>query len=232
MTAGLYQWPPATRYGKVVPKTKLYEHGKFRTALREQLVAEVERVVWAYKLAEDRINLPGTAAVPEIQVFRIDAKIDDVSDAVLAAVDTAVRTPIVFEINRDESNERSIRMVAAYKQLGKTPKLGPYYSTDWHPADAERMPIPTAIDLAGLYTALLQPLTSVVERPGETISSLIARAGTVRSLQREVATLDRKLRTEPQFNRKVELRRELKKKQATLVDLTSPTASPAQGTKD
>ena len=43
-------------------------------AVREKFVAEVQRITWAYKLAENTINLPGTSAVPEIQVFQIDAK--------------------------------------------------------------------------------------------------------------------------------------------------------------
>ena len=38
----------------------------------------------------------------------------------------------------------------------------------------------------------------------------------VRKLEREIATLERKLRTEPQLNRKVELRRKLQTQQHEL----------------
>jgi hypothetical protein len=68
--------------------------------------------------------------------------------------------------------------------------------------------------------------------PGEEVSEVATRLEKVRKLEREVATLERKIRTEPQLNRKVELRRALKAKQATLADLTSPTPSPKSGTKD
>ncbi len=121
-------------------------------------------------------------------------------------------------------------MVAAHKQLGTgAPKLGPYFSTDWQPASGDRVPLPTAIDLTSMYTALLQPLTPVASRAGENVSEVVGRLTTVRSLEREIAALERKLRNEPQLNRKVELRRTLKTKQAMLVDLTSPTPSPATG---
>ncbi len=51
------------------------------------------------------------------------------------------------------------------------------------------------------------------------MSDVAARLATVRKLEREVASLERKLRTEPQLNRKVELRRTLKTKQHELTVL-------------
>ena len=70
-----------------------------------------------------------------------------------------------------------------------------------------------------MYTALLEPLTPVAVRPGEDVSEVAARLQTVRTLEREIAALERKLRTEPQLNRKIELRRTLKTKQAELDSL-------------
>lgn len=217
MTTPLYCWPTAAKFGRSVPKTKFYERGTVSTALREKFVAEVQRITWAYKLAEATINLPGGAEVPEIQVFQVDAKGVDVSEPVIAAIDKAVRTPIIFEIVAGEGADRRIRMTAAHKQLGPgAPKLGAYYTTGWQSEDARRAPLPTAIALPSLYTALLAPLTPVPVRPGEGVSDVAARLGAVRKLEREVASLERKLRVEPQLNRKVELRRALKTKQAEL----------------
>lgn len=217
MTALLYRWPVAARFARTVPKTKFYEHGTVPGAVRDKFVAEVQRITWAYKLAESTINLPGNADVAEIQVFQIDAKGEDVGESVLAAVDRAVKTPIIFEIAAGEGDSQRVRMVASHKQVGPgTPKLGAYYTTDWQPADAERQPLPTVISLPSLYTALLTPLTPVSARPGEDLSDVAARLQAVRKLEREVVSLERKLRAEPQLNRKVELRRALKVKQAEL----------------
>jgi hypothetical protein len=233
MTALLYRWPQAAKFGRVVPKAKFYEHSATPAAVRERFVAEVQRITWAYKLAESTINVPGTVAVPEIQVFEIEAKADDVSEVVLAAIDKSVRTPIIFEVTRGAGPERRTRMVATHKQLGagRQPKLAVYYTSDWQPADAERRPLPPAISLDVLYTALLEPLTPLATRPGEEVSDVAARLEVARKLEREVAALERKIRTEPQLNRKVELRRALKTRRATLADLTSPTPSPMSGPK-
>ncbi|UPG69170.1 DUF4391 domain-containing protein [Gordonia hongkongensis] len=216
----LYRWPEAAQFGRRIPKEKFYEHGTVPAAVREKFVAEVRRITWAYKLAEATVNLPGSDTVPEIQVFRIDAKGADVTESVLTAIDKAIPFPIVFEINRVQGGAEHTRMVAAHKQLvSGTPKLSAYYSTGWQPADTGRQPLPTAITLPVLYTALLEPLTPVTVRPGEDMSEVAGRLHAAGKLEREIAALERKLRTEPQFNRKVELRRILKTKQAELDSL-------------
>lgn len=220
MTDILYRWPRAAKFGRRVAKEKFYTHGTVSTTLREKFITEVQRITWAYKLAESTINLAGSRAIPEIQIFEIDAKGPDVSDAVLTAIDKAISFPIIFEINRADGELRSTRMVAAHKQSGSgTPKIGAYYSTGWQAAGAERQALPTSITLAALYTTLLDPLTPLATRPGEDASEVATRLETVRKLEREIAALERKLRTEPQFNRKVELRRALKTKQAELTVL-------------
>lgn len=217
MTDILYRWPEAAKFGGRVPKEKFYEHGSVSTAVREKLISEVQRITWAYKLAEATINLPGTPTVPEIQVFTIDAKTEDVSEAVLGAIDNAIPFPIIFEIARHRGEQPEVRTVAAHKQLGTgSPKISAYYSTGWQPEDTTRRALPTAIALPALYAALLQPLTPITMRPGEEMSDVADRLATVRKLEREVASLERKLRTEPQLNRKVELRRTLKTKQHEL----------------
>lgn len=229
----LYRWPQAAKFGRVVPKSKFYEHGQVSTAVREKFVAEVQRITWSYKLAESTINLPGTAAVPEIQVFQIDVKGNDVSDPVLAAIDKAVKTPVIFEISRGHGALRRTRMVATHKQAGAgTPKLGAYYTTEWSSDGAEHQPLPTTINLASLYTALLDPLTPLTTRPGEEVSEVIARLEAVRTLERAISALERQLRTEPQLNRKVELRRAHMAKEATLAAIMSATPSPTASNKN
>lgn len=220
--AVLYRWPTNAAIGRAVPKTKFYEHGNVPTALREKFVDDIQRITWAYKLADDTIRLRGTATVPEIQVFTVETKGADVSDEVLAAIDKSVHFPIIFEV---ASTER-VRMAAALKSLdGKTPRIATYFTTDWQPADALRRPLPTALDLPSLYEALLASLLPVAARVGETVSEATDRLDRARKLQREVAALEKKLRTEPQLNRKMELRRQHKEREAALEELTDTAPS-------
>lgn len=215
MTEVLYDWPGKARFGKAISKTKFYEQGTVSAAVRARFVAEVDGITWAYKLAESTINLRGTEEVPEIQVLRIAAKGADVSDTVLAAIDKAIKQPVIFEIE----STQGIRMAAALK-----PGIpgGRYYSTRWSHDDA-RSPMPPSITLSNLYAALLEPLLPIRIRGGEGLAEVGHRLAAYSRLKREITTLERKLRAEPQLNRKVELRRTLMTQQALLADLTDST---------
>lgn len=226
MLSTLYRWPSPAHFGRVVPKAKFYEQGTISKAIRDKFVAEVQRITWAYKLAGATIHLRESEAVPEIQVFVIDAKADDVSNAVLAAIDNAVRMPIIFEINRSRGSDETTRMTATHKKATETTKAtASYFSTDWIPADADRSALPTAIDLGALYASLISPLLPIDPRPGERLADTAIRIADAHKLEREIASIERRLRNEPQFNRKVELRRQLRERTAARDSLTSPTPS-------
>lgn len=220
MTDVLYKWPTAATFGARIPKERFYERSALTSAVRERFVADVRRITWMYKLAEGTINLAPSADVPEIEVLSIEAKDSGVSTAVLAAIDRAIPNPVIFEIHRDLTGSAETQMVAAHKPIGAgSPNLRTYYATGWMPAASRREPLPTAITMPALYTALITPLTPIAARPGEEASEVARRLDMVRKLEREISALERKLRNEPQLNRKVELRRELKNRQAVLADL-------------
>ena len=218
----LYRWPPLAHFGRVVPKTKFYEHGTITKAVRDKFVAEVKRITWAYKLADSTIHLRGSDAVPEIQVFVIDAKRSEVSDRVLTAIDMAVQFPVIFEVRRNDDGTAGTRMVVNPKRLtGGQPRLTGFFTTDWIPPERERTPLPTALDLPALYSALLGPMLPVESREGELLTETALRVEEFRKLDRKIATLESRLRTESQFNRKVELRRQLRECAAVLEALSS-----------
>lgn len=220
MSDVLYRWPEAAKFGRRIPKEKFYEQGTVSPSTRESFVSDVARITWEFKLAEPTIHLPDNESVPEIQVIRIDAKDEDVSEHVLAAIDKAIPSPIIFELARNTSGGEQVRMVAAHKQPGSnSPKISQYFSTGWIAANIDRQPLPTAISLPALYAALLESLTEIEVRPGEAMSEVADRLKEVGKLEREIAALRRKITNEKQLNRKIELRRTLKERQATLASM-------------
>ncbi|MFK4115151.1 DUF4391 domain-containing protein [Microbacterium sp. NPDC006705] len=220
MTDILYEWPVAARFGARIPKERFYERTAGSSALREKFVSDVQRITWMYKLAPDTINLPASTEVPEIEVLWLHAKTSDVSESVLAAIDQAIPNPTLFEIHRDDTRSPLVRLAAAHKIVrAGAPRPSTYYSTGWMSAATAREAMPTAISLPTLYSALIAPLTPISAYAGEDVSVTAERLAAVRKLEREISTLERKLRNEPQLNRKVELRRELKDRQAALAAL-------------
>lgn len=219
MTDVLFDWPANAAVGTRIPKERFYAQGTVPAGTKEKFVAEVAKITWTHKLSVDTVNVPSLDELVEIDVFRIDTKEGQLSDSVLTAIDKAIPRPLVFEVTRPTAEPGSgsgvIRMVAAHKQLGaKVLKLSSYFSTNWMPISQDRIVLPSAINLQVLYAALLEPLTPLEMHVGESMSDVAERLETIRQLDREISVLERKLRTEVQLNRKVELRRQLKRKQA------------------
>lgn len=219
--SALYKWPAATCVDRVIPKERLYTEAGVSANIRQRFVDEVQKIRWAYKLGEESLRLRGTDAVPEVQVFEIELKGRDLSEAVLKTIDKAIPSPIIFELTRSvDEHHDEIEMVAAHKEAGlRGPKLSSYLHSDWLPIETPRSPLPSAIDLTVLYAQLLANLMPLEARQGEVLSDVIARLETTRALEREITTLERKIRTEPQLNRKVELRRVLMSKLSALANL-------------
>ena len=226
MTAPLYLWPKSAEVGRIVPKQKFYEHTKISTATKQKFIDDVQQIVWAFKLAEETVGLRGTEEVPEIQIFSIQAKGDDISNLVLATIDRAIPLPIIFEVHRHSARQKQLRVTAAHKPVGRAkPKPAAYFTSGWLPAGNDRKPLPPGIDLPRLYGQLLSPLLPTPVKPEEGLEKAIVRSDEIRRLERETSRLEVKMKNEPQFNRKVELRRELKILAAQLTALAETTPS-------
>lgn len=221
MAPVLFSFPSQARVGRALPKNKIYEHGPVSSALRQHFVAQVERITWAYKLAPETINLPARGGVVEIQIFDIVQKNAELDEGVLRAIDRAIPLPIIFQLH----HEQRIRMVAAYKRPSEADAskwvVDGYFSSDWLPADAERQPLPLALDLHGLYELLLRSLLPQPARAGESLLEQLERLTRLRSLQGEHGKLEARLNKEIQFNRKVEINAQLRELKTEIDQLSA-----------
>jgi hypothetical protein len=225
----LFRWPAAAEIGRELTKERLYKEGAANAWVRRRFIDEVQHVRWAYKLGEESVRLRGSDDVPEVQVFEVDLKGDDLSDAVLASIDKAVPSPIIFELHRTRAGRHEVQAVAARKRRGqKGAKVGDYLRGQWTVEPPDRAPLPPAIDLPGLYTQLMLALLPIAARRGEDLPSALDRVAAARTLQREIDLLEKRMRREAQFNRKVDLRAQLRARKAELDRVLSPTAPPSQ----
>lgn len=206
----LFAYPKQCEFNRILPKSKIYEHARPSRSIRERFVAEVDQIVWKYKLSPETVNLPARPGVPEIQVFGITLKSGELSESVLRTIDKAIPYPIFFEI----SHGQRIRSTAAYKRPSDADAskwvVDAYFETDWQPGDQPRTTIPVALDLAGLYEQCLRSMIPFPALPGETLKAQVERISLIRGKETACLKLEARLQQEKQFNRKVELNRELR----------------------
>lgn len=205
----LISYPQKAAFGRVLPKNKIYEHCGANTRLKDLFVEQVEQIVWQYKLAPETINLPARASVPEVQIFSIQLKANDLHQDVLRCIDAAVQFPILFELHRGQGERAQTQIVGTYKRRSEADAsrwvLSSYFASDWLPAGTPRAPLPLALDMAALYEALLCRLIPLAHRSGESLADLIARVEQAETKRREVEKAASRLAKEKQFNRKVQI---------------------------
>jgi hypothetical protein len=210
MSAALFAYPKQAEFNRVLPKSKIYEHARPSRSVRERFVAEVDQIVWKYKLAPETVNLPARPGVPEIQVFGVSLRTDSLNDSILRTIDKAIPFPILYELTYGGR----VKSAVAYKRPNDADSakwvVDAYFETPWLPVENGREPLPVALDLFGLYEQVLRRHIAVPARPGETLKAQVERINAIRSKQCEHCKLEARLQQEKQFNRKVELNRELR----------------------
>lgn len=206
----IFAYPKQAEFNRVLPKSKIYEHGKPSRAVRDCFVSQINQIVWQYKLAPETINLPARSSVPEIEIFSIELKTPEVSEDVLRCIDKAIPLPIFYNL----SFAGRIKSMAAYKRPSDADAsrwvVDGYFAGSWLPANSERSALPVALDMAGLYEQMLRRLMPLPARPGETLKEHVERLTQLRSKQNEYTKLEARLHKEKQFNRKVEMNTQLR----------------------
>ncbi len=221
--SALFAYPKQAEFGRTLPKNKIYEHSGANTRLKDMFVEQVEQIVWRYKLAPETTNLPAKPGVPEIQVFAIQLKSPELHHDVLRCIDGAVQFPIIFELTQGQGTGAKTQVVAAYKRPSDAEAANwvcsEYFESRWMPSASERVPLPLALDLGGLYEQLLHRLVPIAVRNHEALRDLIARTEEVVARGREVAKTEARLAKEKQFNRKVEINSTLRQLKSALEKL-------------
>lgn len=246
----LFDWPRATEFGHVIPKSRIFANARVSKSLRKRFAQEVNKIIWSHKLAPVTTNLATSRNAPEIQIIGITLRTGVLHQDILRAVDRAIPFPLIFELRRGDQ----IKVVAAHKRpSGKANAKWPisaYFESEWLDEHTERVPLPVALDMGGLYERLLTPLVddqlaslteailpSLVQcardtpqtvytsaRPANTspLVDRIASAEAVRAKMRDINRTKARLKREKQFNKRVEINTTLR---AALQELQQLTAN-------
>lgn len=227
----LFAFPTNAAFNRVIPKTKFYEHAKPTPTLKGKFVSEISQVVWSYKLSPETINLAPSEGVQEIQVFTITLKGESIDSSVLTAIDRSIPSPIIFELHRT----KDAKTIAAYKRPSEANGagwvVGDYFDNAWKDLNEPRASLPLALNMGSLYEMLLKSIAPIESRSGETLQEFYDRYEEILAKQREKKKLEAKLRTEKQFNRRVELNaalRQVETKISSLEDSVQRISKPTE----
>ena len=219
----LFDYPTKARFGRKIPKSKLYENASANTKLKDKFVNQIEKIVWQYKLAPNTLNLDATNKVPEIQVFDIFLKTKEVDQVLLEVIDKAIPLPIIFQIHKGNK----VKIKAAYKRPSESANnkwvIESYFESEWLDKYSTKQPMPQALDLGKLYEQILKslmPFEVISRKTTQTLDEQVGIINQINSLQKDLDKLNSKYKKEKQHNRQFEINKQIKLKQKELNHLT------------
>ncbi|HAT2094455.1 TPA: DUF4391 domain-containing protein [Legionella pneumophila] len=206
----LLTFPDKAAVNRQITKKKLFEWIQTNTTIKNLFTAQVERMIWAYKLSPETTNLSSKDSIEEIQIFEIFLKGSELNNELLKTIDKVIPSPILFVIYDDQR----IQYRAAYKRVSDADStkwvVGDYFESTWMAKRYIKSDLPQALDLKCLYHSLLLELIPLTARQDESIEQLLTRYQNLNLLERKSEQLKKKLQQEKQFKYKVEINAQLR----------------------
>lgn len=211
--------PDRALVNRRIPKVKLYKQIGVDTKLERKFIDEIENITWKYKLSKETTNLQPTKETVEIQVFEIYLKEKAISEEVLENIDRVIPYPILFILRYEDD----IKLTIAHKERNKIDEnkmvVHTYYQSEWMKEHELDIDILKGLTLKEVYNNIIRQLIPIKNTMEEDIEKLIELNERIESLKKEIKKLEKKMKREKQFNRKVELNIELQRKKKELQQL-------------
>ncbi len=198
--------PNSAYVNKFIPKSKFYERVTLSAKLQKEFVGKIQRITWKYKLSEETIGISKTENVTEIQIFEVELKEQKIPQNVLKVIDRTIPYQILYIFTYNGNTAYGIT-------LKENNSVQNYYFSEWN--DDIHFDF-TGIDLEKVYQKLIKAFLADELQKKENFNEIIEHDTKIKTLEKEVATLENRIRKQKQFNRKVETNKELLKKKKEL----------------
>lgn len=212
--------PQTTEVNKIIPKNKFYEKADISNSLKESFVNDIEKIVWANKLSPKTLNIAEGSTIKEIEVFHIKLKTSKFNVKVLEAIDKSIPYYILYVLEY----QGNYQFWLGYKEKSNNPEkqatITRYFHSEWD-KNPEISLIGNKLD--SIYQGLLEQLSdNRISTDSETgIKEQVAKATEIEKLEKQIEKLTAKMCAEKQFNRQIEIKRQIKQLQQKIKDLNN-----------
>ncbi|MUT65663.1 DUF4391 domain-containing protein [Paenibacillus sp. NEAU-GSW1] len=215
----MFQLPSSTLVNRKIPKNKFYEKLQANHNLKGLFTNQVESIVWKHKLSKETIRLEPKDDIEEVQVFEIQLKEQSYSLDLLRSIDKAIPYPILYVL----MYEGQTRLAIAYKERKQADDnhsvVRSYHESEWQLEGECKLDFLHGLDLKAVYENIIRLLLPFQSKPEFDLTSVLERQARIDKLVKECQRLESKIRSEKQFNLKVELNMELQRKRKELNQL-------------
>ncbi len=186
--------PKKCYVNKFLPKKIFYEKIAISPSVKEEFTNQVDRITWLYKISPDTIGISKTNNVEEIEVFKLDLKEKIIPKNVIKVITKGVPYKILFLLKYNEE----------YCYLLKIDDI---YNLEWNKDINIDF---NAINLEVLSENIAKTIIDKKE-DNRNFEIIIEEKRKIDDLNKKISNLRSKIKSEKQFDRKLELNNELNK---------------------
>ena len=198
--------PQSTEVNKFVAKQKFFDRADLSPAVKQAFTNDVEKIVWANKIAPKTMNISADGDIEELEVFHIRLKKRDFNPKILEAIDRTIPYTIVYAMEYGGL----CQLWTAFKEKSANNKTAivRYFHGDW----AESPVLPIKGDKTdSIYAGILESLSGTLSKTDETdLKSRVVKSAIIDDLQKQIDVLTKKMAAEKQFHIKCEINKKLR----------------------
>ena len=213
--------PKTTEFNKRIPKQKFYENMDISPALKKIFVEQVRIIYWKNKIAASTTNLAAGTDVTELEVFEVRLSSPVLDDSLLRQIDKEIPYHILFLLEYRGKYQAWIGYKEAAASGNKAFKVNGYYHTEWLVEDELPLKL-EGLNVDAVYENFVRQIAGdklKTEAAGESLKESVARDEQKQALQKQIATLQAKIRKEKQLNKQMQMNNELKKLKKKLEEM-------------
>lgn len=205
--------PKTTEFNKRIPKQKFYENMDISPALKKVFVEQVKIIYWKNKIAASTTNLAAGNNVTELEVFEVRLNSPVLDDSLLRQIDKGIPYHILFLLEYQGKYQAWIGYKEAAVSGNNAFKVNGYYHTEWLTEDELPLKL-EGLNVDAVYENFVRQIAGdklKSTNSSESLKESVERDEQKQLLQKQIATLQAKIRKEKQLNKQMHMNTELKK---------------------
>ena len=218
--------PKSTEFNRRIPKQKFYENLSVTPELKRVFVDQISVIYWRNKLAATTLNVSQGERVTEVEIFEMKLNQPSIDTKVLQLIDKEIPYHILYLLEYHGEYQAWIGYKEQSTTKADTFKVNSYYHTDW--AVLDKLPLRMeGLHMDEIYDNFIRQIAGerlLSKESGETVApasikDAIDRDNMLQKLQKQIVTLETKIKSEKQFNKQVKLNADLKMLKKELEEL-------------
>jgi len=214
----ILKYPQSTIVNRVVPKTMFYKFMEVNPRMKSRFVNDVVNITWLYKLSAGTLNVTDTDEMKEIEVFVVNLKQPDCPTDLFTFIDTNMPHHIVFVLIHDNNAMLLINYKDWTDGTHTKFKITQAFASPWMPIANLELSV-QGQSLPRIYDNFVAQVSGIGEHKAGALEEIVALKAQITKAEAELASLQKKMRKEPQLDRQLAINKQVKAKRQELSEL-------------